>query len=218
MTTTVPPKSSAPGPGKSAASLGVPERPRTILIAEDEHLVAAYLASQLSELGHSVLLATNGEEAVAMAKSGAPDMGLFDIKMPQMDGIEAARRAFAESLVPVIILSAYSDGPQIASAQDAGVFAYLVKPATADQLRATIGVAWGAFKRHMEQQANVEALQKRLDERKIIEQAKWILVSTKGMSEPDAAHHLNRTARSARRPTVELAREIIAANPGAAKF
>jgi response regulator NasT len=206
--------SSAPAPAvRPASSLKLPERPRTILVAEDEHLVAAYLTSQLSELGHTVLLATNGEEAVALARSGSPDLGLFDIKMPQLDGIAAAQRVFTESLVPVVILSAYSDAPQIAAAQDAGVFAYLVKPATADQLRATVGIAWSAFRRHVEQQANAESLQKRLDERKIIEQAKWILVSTKGMTEPDAAHHLNRTARSARRATVDVAREIVAAQP-----
>jgi response regulator NasT len=157
-------------------------------VAEDEHLIAAHLAVMLSDLGYTVLAATDGEEAVALAQAGAPDIALFDIRMPKLDGITAAERVFKELLVPVVILSAYSD---------------------ADQIRATLDVVWARYRGYIDQAVEVEQLTRRLAERKTIEQAKWVLVSRRGMSEPDAAHWINRQARGTRQTAMDVALAII---------
>lgn len=204
-----PPAAPVPPRPDRAPAHKPPDRPVRVLIAEDEHLVAAHLASQLGELGYTVMAATDGEEALALAKSWAPDLALFDIRMPRRDGISAAREVFESLAIPVVIISAYSDTAQTRAAEEAGVFGYVVKPARTDQLRATIDVAWGAYRRHMEAAASLEQMARRLEDRKVIEQAKWLLVSRKGMTEPDAARHLNHTARNTRRSTLEVAMEVV---------
>lgn len=187
----------------------LPAHPKRILLAEDEHLVAADLKIKLTDLGYEVIIATDGEAAVESAMNMHPDIGVFDIRMPKKDGLAAAAEVFANSAMPVVILSAYAEPELVIQAQKAGVFGYLVKPVQEDQLRAAIEVAWHRFTLAAKDQAEVAGLKRRLEERRIIEQAKWKLVSSKGISEPEAMTMLQKKARSMRAPLAEIANAVM---------
>lgn len=189
------------------------DRPRRVLVADDEHLVATDLAMTLGELGYSVLgPAVDGEAAVELAQITHPDLALLDIRMPKRDGLSAANQIYHDLGVPVIILSAYSDSTAIAAAQNAGVFGYLVKPASANQLRAAIDVAWGRFVDSLRDQDEIAALERKLEDRRVIERAKWILVQRKQMNEEEAMRILQRQARQSRKKMAEVAQLLIDAN------
>ena len=111
--------------------------------------------------------------------------------------------------VPVVIVSASSKPHDVAGAAQAGALAYLVKPVTREQLQASIAVAWARFRDHAVQETEIRSLKQRLDHRKQIEQAKWIIVKRKGVSEPDAMKLLQKQARNNRRPLIEVARSIL---------
>jgi AmiR/NasT family two-component response regulator len=191
----------------------LPERPTRILVADDEHLVATDLALTLGELGYTVVgPAADGEAAVHLARLSVPDLALLDIQMPKRDGLSAAAELMKELGVPVVILSAYSDAENVDGAQKAGVFGYLVKPVQEDQLRVAIEVAWSRFRLFIAERSEAESLRRRLEERKVIEQAKWILVSRKGITEPEAMQLLQRKARDTRRKLGDVALEVVRAN------
>lgn len=191
----------------------LPERPERIMIAEDEHLVATDLKLMLSELGYEVLVASDGEAAVEMARAEYPDLALMDIRMPRKDGLSAARELYMHLGVPVVIVSAYADQEQVLGAQEAGAFGYLIKPVQRDQLRVTVDIAWRRFVLDAIERSEGAKLRKRLEERKVVEQAKWILVSTRAMTEPDAMRHLQKQARSSRRQLIDVAAEVIRSHP-----
>jgi CheY-like chemotaxis protein len=114
-----------------------------ILIAEDETLVRLDLRALLERAGFAVVAeARDGEEAVALAHAHAPDLAILDVKMPRLDGIEAARRIVAERRIPIVMLTAYGYGELIARALDAGVCAYLVKPFREADLLQAVRTAW----------------------------------------------------------------------------
>ncbi len=211
MTST--PASTTPSSGPSPRFFDparLPERPERILVADDEHLIAMDLALTLGNLGFTVVgPAMDGKAAIEIARTATPDLALFDIRMPEMDGITAARQVFDELVIPVVILSAYSDERNVRAAQSAGVFGYLVKPTPESQLNAAIQVAWERYRQLVAARAENESLKNRLEERKFIEQAKWILVSRQGLSEPDAMRTLQKKSRDARRKLVDIAREVI---------
>lgn len=187
-------------------------RPSRILIGEDEHLVAADLTARLGEMGYTVVgPVTDGEAAIEVARTALPDLALLDIRMPRRSGLEAAREIFAEHAIPVIVISAFSDPDTVTEAAQSGVFGYLVKPATDDQLRVAIAVAWSRYLQFRAGLDEREDLARRLEERKVIEAAKWALVSTRSMSEPEAMKLLQKLARDGRRKLVDVAAEIVAA-------
>lgn len=191
----------------------IPARPGRILVADDEHLIATDLVMTLGELGYSVVgPATDGEAAVELARATQPDLALLDIQMPRCDGLMAARRIFEELFVPVVILSAYSDEEYVDSARGAGVFGYLVKPTSANQLRAGIDVAWGRYLRARDDEHEIAELEQKLEDRRIIERAKWILVARKSVSEEEAMRMLQRQARQSRRRIVEVAQQLLDAS------
>jgi response regulator NasT len=191
----------------------LPSRPVRILVAEDEHLVASDLSMQLKDAGYQVVgPAPDGEAAVELARAAHPDLALMDIRMPRRDGLSAAEQIFADLGIPTVILSAYSDEEYVKLAQRAGVFGYLVKPATGGQLRACIDVAWGRFIETRSSKKETDDLKRKLEERRIVERAKWVLVQRKGLSEAEAMHTLQRHARSSRRKIVEVAQQLLDAN------
>lgn len=192
---------------------GSVQHPVRILVAEDEHLVATDLAMNLRESGYKVIgPAPDGETAMELARSGNPDLALLDVRMPKRDGLSIAGEMYKELGIPAVILSAYSDEEYVRLAQNAGVFGYLVKPAAAAQLRACIEVAWGSYQRALRAEKDNEDLRRKLEERRVVERAKWILVQRKGMTESDAMHALQRHARSTRRKIVEVAQQLLDAN------
>ncbi len=187
-----------------------PEEPRRILVADDEHLVAQGVVAALQSLGLEVLgPCRDGEEAINQCRGDRPDLALLDIQMPGINGVEAARRIFAELEIPVVILSAFSDEDYLKDSGEAGVFGYLLKPANQDQLRAGLAVAWQRFLDYMDQRSQIIDLKKRLEDRKVIEQAKWIVVSRKEVTEPEAMKLLQKQSRSTRQSLAEVAKAVI---------
>lgn len=200
---------SRPAPAPLQRSV-MPPHPRRILVADDEHLVATSIALSLAELGYvTVGPAGDGERAVQLARVAMPDLALLDIRMPRRDGISAAAELFAELAMPVVIVSAFSDSADVVSASRAGVFGYLVKPATTEQLRAAIEVAWGRFCQLIAAQRESSDLRRRLEERKAIERAKWALVESLSITEPAAMDLLRQRARDSRRTLIDVAIEVL---------
>ncbi len=184
--------------------------PKRVLVADDEHLVAAGICNNMTELGYTVVgPARDGYEAIELCRSDPPDLALLDIRMPNCNGLEAAAIVFQQLHVPVVILTAYSDPEYVSSASDCGVFGFLLKPASQDQLRVCIEVAWGRYREYLNQDEQVDSLKKRLEDRKTIEQAKWLIVKHKQVSEPEAMKLLQKQARDTRQPLVEVAQSIL---------
>jgi len=181
-----------------------------ILVAEDEHLVAETLRAELEKLGYQVMgPVPNGQAAIEHARESRPNMALLDIRMPGVDGIEAARHLYEEFDVPVVILSAYSEQRDLEQLQAAGVFGYLLKPVSSDCLRVTLNVAWSRYLEVKKLSGKVKNLEDKLENRKIIERAKGILQQSLGVTEAEAMRRLQRQSRDARRPMVELAKALV---------
>jgi two-component system, response regulator PdtaR len=195
----------------SMANTGkLPAHPRKLLIADDEHLVTSGLAANLEELGYTVAgPATDGDEAIELCRTEHPDMALLDIRMSKKDGLAAGEVIFQRMGIPVIIFSAYSDPEYVDAGNRVGVFGYMLKPVTQDQLRVGISIAWGRFLDYASQNTEIHSLKERLEHRKIIEQAKWIIVKRKGVSEPEAMKTLQTQARNNRRTLVDVARSVL---------
>lgn len=188
----------------------LPTHPSKLLIADDEHLVASGLASNLEELGYTIVGPVScGKDAIELCKVTAPDMALLDIRMSAMDGITAGEILFRKMGIPVVIFSAYSDTDYIDASNRVGVFGYLLKPVTQDQLRVGVSVAWGRYIDFMRQASQIDELKKRLEDRKTIEQAKWIIVKRRSISEPEAMKLLQRQARNNRRTLVDVCRAVL---------
>lgn len=187
-----------------------PAKPASVLLADDEHLVSLAMTAALAGAGYvTVGPAVDGEQAVHLARQAMPDIAIMDIRMPKRGGISAAKELFRDLLIPVVIVSAYSDMEQVQAASEVGVFGYLVKPVTPDQLRAAIEVAWAAYVRYIHERKATEDLRRRLEDRRIIEQAKWLMVSKRGMTEPVAMQVLRQAARDTRRSMVEVAQQTL---------
>jgi len=188
----------------------LPAKPSRILVAEDEHLVAMQLCAQLGELGYSILgPAVDGESAMRLARTSPPDLALLDIRMPGKDGLVVATELLSELAVPSIIVSAHATGDYAAAAGAAGVFGYLVKPVMVDQLRVTVDVAWKRYSDYATSAFEAADLRRRLDERRIIEQAKWVLVEKRRVGEPESMKLLQERARSTRQPLIAVAKFVI---------
>lgn len=185
-----------------------------VLIADDEALHNLALTSQLETLGHQVVAtAANGREAVDLAKQVQPDIAFLDIRMPTMTGPEAALEISQERPIPVVILSAYSDTRTVEDAVRAPIFHYLVKPVDPDDLAPAIAVARARFAEWMSARRDRDDLELKLEERKIIERAKGLLMDTRKLSEREAYRFLQKTSQDKNTPMVDLARKILLAAP-----
>ncbi|MBI4408727.1 MAG: response regulator [Gemmatimonadetes bacterium] len=185
-----------------------------VLIADDEALHNLALTSQLEQLGHHVVAtAANGKEAVELARETKPDLAILDIRMPMMTGPEAAAQMTAERPIPIIILSAYSDERTVDEAIRAPVFHYLVKPVDPDDLAPAIAVTRARFEEWLDAKRQRDLLELKLEERKLIERAKGLLMDSRGLSEREAYRFLQKTSQDKNTPMVELARKILLAAP-----
>ncbi len=195
---------------KKNESLELPESPSRVLVVDDELLVAQGIMNSLQSLGYEVFgPCKNGEEAVQVCRDNRPDIVIMDIQMPVMDGMQAAQIIFPELDIPVIMLTAYSDDTYLSTCADAGVFGFLLKPASSEQLSAGITIAWERFLDTVGQRSQIVDLKQRLDDRRLIEQAKWIIVKRKNISEPDAMKMLQKQSRSSRKSIAKVARAVI---------
>lgn len=184
-----------------------------ILIADDESLRVMSLKGQLETLGHKVIAeASNGKEAVRLADELRPDLAILDIKMPEMDGIEAAQKITATRPIPIILLTAYSERELAERAASANVSAYLMKPISEQDLLPAIALAVSRFKEFQALHQEVDDLRDALETRKLVERAKGILMRRLNLSEEEAFRRMQRRSQNENKKLAEIAQAIITAD------
>lgn len=186
-----------------------PAPQRRVLVAEDEALIRLDLVEMLREEGYEVIgEAGDGEEAIKLAGELKPDLVILDVKMPKLDGIEAAAKITSDRIAPVVILTAFSQRDLVERAREAGTMAYLVKPFAKRDLVPAIELAVSRFAELQALEAEVAGLTDRLETRKLIDRAKGLLMTHQGLSEPDAFRWIQRTAMD-RRTTMKAVAEAV---------
>jgi response regulator NasT len=188
-----------------------------VVIAEDEAIIRLDLKEILEAEGYEVVGETGrGDEAVDLVTVQQPDLAILDVKMPGLDGIEAARRITADRKVAVLILTAFSQRNLIEDARDAGVSAYLVKPFQRSELVPAIEVALARFEefRAIEEEHGrladeVASLEDKLETRQLVDRAKGVLMDDHGMGEAEAFSFIQKTAMSRRIRMKDVAQEIL---------
>ena len=187
-----------------------------VIIADDESIVRTDLKEMLTNLGYLVVGDVgDGQSAVNLARELKPDVIVMDIKMPNMDGIEASRILTEEQIAPVVLLTAYGQKELVDQAKEAGVVGYLVKPFRESDLLPAIEIALSRFNEFKTVQQEVEDLQNALETRKLVERAKGILMDTQGMDEGEAFRKIQKMSMNTRKPMKEVAEAIILAHDAA---
>jgi AmiR/NasT family two-component response regulator len=188
------------------------ERTR-VIIADDESIVRTDLKEMLTSLGYLVVGEVgDGRSAVNLARELKPDVVLMDIKMPDLDGIDAAKILTEEQIAPVVLLTAYSQKELVDRAKEAGVVGYLVKPFRETDLLPAIEVALSRFNEFQAMHQEVKDLQNALETRKLVDRAKGILMDTQGLEEQEAFRKIQKMSMNTRKPMKEVAEAIILAH------
>jgi len=184
-----------------------------VIIADDESLIRMDLREMLTNLGYLVIgEVADGRSAVNQARELRPDIVIMDIKMADMDGIEAAKILTEERVAPVVLLSAYSQRELVERARAAGVVAYLVKPYREEDLAPAIEVALARFREFQELEKQVADLQQALETRKLVDRAKGILMDKQGLTEAEAFRKIQKMSMDNRKAMKEVAEAIILAH------
>jgi len=182
--------------------------PARILVAEDEAIIRLDLVEMLRVAGYDVVAqATNGVEAIALAKETKPDLAILDVKMPEMDGITAAESII--EIAPVLMLTAFSQKELVDRARDAGAMAYVVKPFGINDLVPAIEIAISRHAQMVSLTKEVADLHERLETRKIIDRAKGILMAALNLTEPQAFSWIQRAAMDRRISMRAVAQAVI---------
>ncbi len=186
------------------------DTPTRVLIAEDEALIRLDLKEMLEEEGFDVVAeVADGASAVRLTRELRPDLVILDVKMPVMDGIQAAEEIAKERLAAILMLTAFSQRDLVEQARRAGAMAYLVKPFQKHDLLPAVEIAAGRFRDLSGLEREVDDLQGRLEARKLVERAKGLLQEREGMSEGDAFRFVQRQAMERRLTMRQVAEQII---------
>jgi len=184
-----------------------------IVIADDEPIIRLDLKKTLENMGHQVVGDVgDGSTAVELARQLKPDILILDIKMPGMDGIDAAKVITTEGIAPVLLLTAYSQKDLVDRAKDAGVFAYLVKPFKEADLMPAIEIAISRYEEFMDLENEVSDLENKLETRKAVDRAKGILMDQYGLKEQEAFRRIQVQSMNTRKSMREIAEAIILAH------
>jgi two-component system, response regulator PdtaR len=182
-----------------------------ILVAEDETIIRLDLRSLLEKAGFEICAeAHDGEQAVELARTELPDLALLDVKMPKLDGIEAARTILDERPIPIVMVTAYGEQELVSRAVEAGVFGYLVKPFRETDLLPAIETARARHAELVELREEADSLAEALAARKAIERAKGLLMSRESLSEEAAYARLRKASQVSGRPLRAVAEALIA--------
>jgi response regulator NasT len=181
-----------------------------IVIAEDEAIIRLDLRETLEEEGYEVVADTGrGDTAIDLVREHRPDVAIFDIKMPGMDGLDAARVVSAEKICPVVMLTAFSQREVIEQARDAGALAYLVKPFQKTDLVPAIELAIGRFLELKSLSGERDALDEQLELRKVLDRAKGLLIDQHSLTEQAAFDFIQKMAMSKRMRMLDVAKAIL---------
>ena len=183
-----------------------------VLIADNESIIRMDLKELLEEAGHEVVAeAVDGLKAVELTRKHKPDLVIMDIKMPEMDGIAAAKIISNEKLAPVLLLTAYSQKEIVEKAKDTGVLAYLVKPVKESNLFPAMEIALSRFQEYLEIEQELLDLRNSLETRKILDRAKGLLMDAYNLSEQEAFRRIQQYSMAKRKSIREVAESIIEA-------
>lgn len=183
-----------------------------VVMADDESIIRLDLKTLLEDIGHKVVgEAADGRTALELARKLKPDVVIMDIKMPVMDGLDAAKVISVEKIAPVVLITAYSQKDLIERAKDAGVFGYLVKPFQESDLMPAIEIAVSRYLEMHDLESAVGDLEQKLETRKIVDRAKGILMDKNKMSEAEAFRRIQQQSMNMRRPMKDVAEAIIIA-------
>lgn len=184
-----------------------------VVIADDDPIIRMDLREMLTDMNYQVVgEAADGRNVLGLARDLRPELVIMDIRMPEMDGIEAAKLLTQESIAPVLLLTAYSEPELVQRATQAGVVGYLVKPFREAQLGPAIEVTLGRFREFQHVQKELGDLKEALEARKIIDRAKGFLMDRFGLSEADAFRRIQKRSMDTRKTMREVAEAILLAS------
>ncbi|MEI7643619.1 MAG: response regulator [Chloroflexales bacterium] len=184
-----------------------------LVIADDESIIRMNLKETLVGLGYLVVgEAGDGVSVINLARELQPDLVLMDIKMPKLDGIQAAKILTEEKIAPVLLLTAYSDRELVDRAKEAGVVNYVVKPFREAELLPAIEIAMARYQEFLEMDKQIYDLKETLDTRKLVERAKGILMDSQGLKEAEAFRKIQQLSMNTRKSMKEIAQAVLLAN------
>ncbi len=184
-----------------------------LVIADDESLIRMNLKETLVGMGYLVVgEAGDGVSAINLARELRPDLVLMDIKMPKLDGIQAAKILTQEKIAPVLLLTAYSDRELVDRAKEAGVVNYIVKPFRDAELLPAIEIALARYQEFLDMETEIQDLKETLDTRKLVERAKGVLMDSQGLKEAEAFRKIQQLSMNTRKPMKEIAQAILLAH------
>lgn len=184
-----------------------------VIIADDESIIRLDLKKMLEDMGHNVIgEAADGQKALELARTLEPDIIILDIKMPVMDGLDAAKIISEEKIAPVILLTAYSQSDLINRAKEAGVYGYLVKPFKESDIAPALEIAMSRYDEMQEMESQVGSLQEKLETRKVVDRAKGILMDRYDLKESEAFRRIQQQSMNTRKTMREIAEAIIIAH------
>jgi len=189
-----------------------PTDEKKVLIAEDNPKTRLFLKNQLELLGYQVEAVSNGQAAVDMVSEIDPTLVIMDVKMPEMDGIDAARNISSKKTVPIILITGLSSDEMATKAIESGVFAYLVKPVTKKQLEPAIKLAMARYDEFKSLKVEVDDLKDAIETRKLVERAKGILMKRCSISEEEAFKLLQTHSQKENKKMREIAETIVNAS------
>lgn len=187
-------------------------QPKQVLIAEDNSKTRLFLKNQLELLGYQVEAVSNGALAVERAAELNPSLVIMDVKMPEMDGIDAAKVISSRGPVPIILITGLSSDEMATKAIESGVFAYLVKPVTKKQLEPAIKLAMARYQEFKSLKVEVCDLKDAIETRKMVERAKGILMKRCNISEEEAFKLLQSHSQKENKKMKDIAETIISAS------
>ncbi|MDQ4075710.1 MAG: response regulator [Chloroflexota bacterium] len=181
-----------------------------IIVADDESIIRMDLKEMLTALGYLVVGEVgDGRSAVNLARELRPDLVIMDVKMPGMDGIEAAKILTEEKIAPVLLLTAFGQRDLVERAKEAGVVGYLVKPFRESDLTPAIEVALARFDEFKALEEEVDNLKEALETRKVVDRAKGILMTRDDLTEQEAFRRIQKMSMNTRKPMREIAEAVI---------
>lgn len=184
-----------------------------LVVADDESLIRMNLKETLVGLGYLVVgEAGDGATVIHLARELRPDLVLMDIKMPKIDGIQAAKVLTEEKIAPVLLLTAYSDRELVDRAKEAGVVNYIVKPFREAELLPAIEIAMSRYQEFMKMDEEISDLKETLETRKLVERAKGVLMDTQGLKEAEAFRKIQQLSMNTRKSMKEIAQALLLAH------
>ena len=186
-----------------------------VLVCEDETIIRLDICQLLETAGHTVIgEARDGVEAVRLAAELTPDIILMDVRMPELDGVEAARQILNARQVPIVMVTAFAERDIVQQASEAGAFGYLVKPFRQDDVLAAITTAEARSAELAEARQEAKSLTEALETRKVVERAKGMLMTAENITEPDAYARMRSASQRTGQPMRAIAEALLATLSG----